>query len=229
MRHALAILLLVLSTAGAAQNVVPVYEEPFHRLVADNSAFKILDILIPPGGTTLYHRHAEPTFYVTLNRTAVRAQMLGREWSAPSVPTAKPGSVSHDDESRERPFEHRVNNVSDEGFRLMLITNDRREPYAPDLDVIGSMPGKPGIDSNYFSQSRIDLAPGEQLDWDGVKHQVIFVLVTDSHVVIRDKTVRSSAWGMHDPGDFEYIDGDNGYLFENRSEQDATIIAVAIR
>lgn len=229
MQRLIAVLLLGWSIAGPAQTVVPVYEEPFHRLVADNGAVKILDILIPPGGTTLYHRHAEPTFYINLNRTVVRSQLLGDEWSDPGPATARPGSVSHNDDSRERPFEHRVNNLGDEGFRLMLISNDRSAPHAPGLDVMASMPGKPGIDSRYFTQSRIDLEPGKRLDWGGVRHPVIFVLVSDTHVVVRAKSENRLAWGMHTAGDFEFVDADHGLLFENRDDATATIIALAVR
>jgi len=229
MKFRIIALLFVGSFASAADTVVPVYEEPFHRLVADSTDFKILNILIPPGGTTLYHRHAEPTFYVVLNRTVVRSQLLGGEWSAPIPPTELPGSVSHNDESREKPFEHRVNNMSDEGFHLMLITNDRLTRAAPDLDVMSSMPGAPGIDSQYFTQSKIFLEPRERYDWGGVPHKVIFVLATDTHVVVRSNRVREFAWGMHDPGDFEYIIAEQGFSFENRSDEPAIIIALAVR
>ena len=222
-------LLLSWSIAGMAQTVVPVYEEPFHRLVADNSSFRILDILIPPGGTTLYHRHAEPTFYIVINRTVVRSQLLGDDWSDPIPATALPGSVSHNDDSRENPFEHRVNNMDDEGFRLMLISNDRRVPYAPGVDVMASMPGEHGINSRYFTQSRIELQPGEQLDWDGVRHPLIFVLVTDTHIVVRGNSEDRFARGMHAPGDFELINADYGFRFENRDDETAIIIALAVR
>ncbi|MDH3441135.1 MAG: hypothetical protein OEM63_10305 [Gammaproteobacteria bacterium] len=228
MRYGIAGILLACSLA-AAETVVPVYEEPFHRLVADSTDFKILNILIPPGGTTLYHRHAEPTFYVVLNRTVVRSQLLGGEWSAPIPATELPGSVSHNDESREKPFEHRVNNMGDEGFHLMLITNDRRARHAPDLDVMASMPGEAGIESEYFTQSRIELGPGKQLSWSGVKHPVVFVLATNTHVLIRGNTENSFARGMLTAGDFQSINGDTGLQFENRSDEPAIIIALAVR
>jgi len=222
-------LLFVCSFAGAAETVVPVYEEPFHRLVADVRDFKILDILIPPDQTTQFHRHAEPTFYITLNRTKIRTQTLGQEWSTSASAIAEPGSVSHNDEAREKPFEHRVNNVGNEDFRLILISNDRVTRAAPDLDVMPSMPGVPGIDSQYFTQSKIFLGPRERYDWGGVPHKVIFVLVTDTHVVVRSNRVRDFAWGMHDPGDFEYVNTEQGFSFENRSDEPAIIIAVAVR
>lgn len=221
--------LLALASVTAGQSIVPVYEEPFHRLVFDSDDYKILDILIPPGGTTLYHRHAEPTFYITLNRTAVKAQPLGGEWSDPSAATALPGSVSHNDDSRREPFAHRVNNVGNEGFHLMLITNDRREPLAPDLDVLASMPGAPGVASEYFTQSRIDLAPGMPLDWPGVRHPIIIVLATSTHVVVHGNPPQPRARGMKDPGDFITINKENGLRFENRSNTPATIIALAVR
>lgn len=229
MKHATTALLLILTTVAAAIVVVPVYEEPFHRLVADSREFKILDIRIPPGETTLYHTHAEPTFYITLQRTSVRAQMPGQEWGRPSIIEWQAGDVRHDDNARTNPFTHRVNNTGDKDFRLTLITNDRLEIYVSDLDLMQSMPGEHGVDSKYFAQSTITLGPGEALDWDGVDHVLIFVLVTDTHVVVRGKTEKSFAWGMLQSGDAQSINSDDGFQFHNRSDRPATIIAVAVR
>ena len=97
------------------------------------------------------------------------------------------------------------------------------------MDVISRLPGEPGVDSEFFAQSRIDLDPGERLDWSGIRHQVIFVLVTNTHVVIQGNGGRSFKWGMLNVGDVEYMNANNGFQFENRSDEIATIIAVAVR
>lgn len=229
MKRLIHAMLLAGSFAAMAQSVVPVHEEPFHRLVAENRNFRILDILIPPGQTTLYHRHAEPALYVSLNWAPTRAQLLGGEFGSTSAAPTEAGSVMLDDNYQNDPISHRVNNTGDEGFRLFMITNNRSERNARGEDVLALMPGQPGIDSVFFAQSRVEVAPGETVDWDGVDYQVIFILATDTHVVIRSSTENSFAWGMHDPGDFEHIDTAQGLSFENRSDEPAIIIAVAVR
>lgn len=223
------IVLTLLASLAAAQSVVPVHEEPFHRLVSQNRNFRVLDILIPPGQTTLYHRHAEPAIYVRLNWAPVRAQLLGEEFGPIATETTRPGDVVLDDNYHNEPMSHRVNNTGDDGFRLLMITNNREDRNERGQNVYKSLPGEPGVDSEFFAQSRIDIGPGETVDWDGVEYQVIFVLATDTHVVMHSNRNDSFAWGMHSPGEFEFISGKFGFSFENRSNSPATIIAVAVR
>lgn len=229
MKSLIMALLLAWSITSTAQTAVPVYEEPFHRLMADSREFKILDIRIPAGETTMFHTHAEPTFYITLQRTPVRAQKLGEEWGQPGSSDWQAGDVRHDDGPRIAPFTHRVNNTGDRDFRLMLITNDRLELYVSEADLLASMPGDPGVDSKYFVQSRIDLEPGKSLKWPGLDNVLIFALVTDTHVVMRSNKDNKLAWGMHDPGNFVYLESKDGFEFENRDDETAMIIALAVR
>ena len=68
-------------TGAQDEKVVPVHQEPRHRLVLDNAATRVLDIQIPPGDTTLFHTHGNPILYVNMSSSQTRGQTLGREWS----------------------------------------------------------------------------------------------------------------------------------------------------
>ena len=63
------------------EKVVPVHEEPRHRLVFDSPVARVLDIQIPPGDTTLFHTHSNPILYVNMSSSQTRSQTLGQEWS----------------------------------------------------------------------------------------------------------------------------------------------------
>src|SRR5687767_9098476 len=80
---------------GQEDKVVPVHQEPRHRLVFDSPGTKILDVQIPPGDTTLFHTHSDPILYVTMSTSQTRSQNFGAEWSgtapvATEAPAAPP-------------------------------------------------------------------------------------------------------------------------------------------
>jgi hypothetical protein len=85
--------------ARQEDQVVPVHEEPRHRLVFDSPVARVLDIQIPPGDTTLFHTHSNPILYVNMSSSQTRGQTLGQEWSggdaaarpAPRPPTGTGG------------------------------------------------------------------------------------------------------------------------------------------
>jgi hypothetical protein len=76
------------------EKVVPVHEEPRHRLVFDSPVARVLDIQIPPGDTTLFHTHSNPILYVNMSSSQTRSQTLGREWGGGEAAAAKPPSGS---------------------------------------------------------------------------------------------------------------------------------------
>ena len=107
--------------------VVPVHQEPRHRLVFDNPVTKILDIQIPPGATTLFHTHSDPILYVPMSSSQTRSQTLGRDWSgggaAPGAPAAPRRQVNSVTSYAKQPLTHRVNNVGQSLFRLIGVIN----------------------------------------------------------------------------------------------------------
>ena len=58
---------LVVPALLTAQEVFPTHEEPRHRMVLEDSRFRILDIRIPPGDTTDLHRHETPAAFVQIS------------------------------------------------------------------------------------------------------------------------------------------------------------------
>ncbi len=228
MKSSLATLLLLCSAICAADAVVPVHEEPFHRPIADTSTYRVLDVRIPPGKTTLFHTHAEPTLYVTLQRTTVRAQRLDDEWGEAGQPDWAPGDVRYDGAALDAPFTHRVENLGEQDFRLVLIASLRQTRNAhPGLMV--SMPGDPGLDNEYFAQSRIDLEPGESYGFAETGYPLLLVLAAGARVQVTD----AYPGGAPNPllgqaGEIMDAGAGAGSLV-NQGDVAATIIAVAVR
>jgi hypothetical protein len=71
--------MLFFSTSIKAQ--VPVREEPRHHPVLQNKYFRLLDVWLPPGDTSLFHIHAIPSLFIILSNTFTGSQIKGRDWA----------------------------------------------------------------------------------------------------------------------------------------------------
>lgn len=227
---ALIVVILVTANSWAADDpIVPVHEEPRHRLLRDTRNWRILELLIPAGDTTLYHTHSSPIFYITLNDSALRTQQLGEEWQVLPVRNLNSGTVRFNDSYASKPVTHRVNNIGTEAVRSILILNERDEPQTDEEYGDRSLPGFPEIDSKWFRQSRIVLQGGETLVWDGARERFVFVLISDTHVTFTVRNDERFTFGMTTSGSFESINAGAGFEIRNHSPEQATIIAVAVR
>jgi hypothetical protein len=92
-----------------AGDVVPVYQEPMHRLVFSSSLVRVLDVQIPPGETTGYHLHADRMVGIAVQDTRKWTQAPG----APPSPVAAAEATPYvfDNWSQSLPYTHRVANV----------------------------------------------------------------------------------------------------------------------
>lgn len=54
---------------------VLVHEEPRHHVVFENDKIRILNVLIPPGDTTLYHIHHTPSLFLYFSTTTTFSQL----------------------------------------------------------------------------------------------------------------------------------------------------------
>jgi hypothetical protein len=59
---------------------VHVREEPRHHPVFQNQYARILDVVIPPGDTSLFHIHATPSLFLVFNSRDVTSQVKGKGW-----------------------------------------------------------------------------------------------------------------------------------------------------
>jgi quercetin dioxygenase-like cupin family protein len=111
---------LVLTAAVAAQ--VPVNNEPHHRTVFENADFRILDVRVAPGESTLDHRHDHDIFTVSMNAgTATRIVTNGQAQNRPGRPLAD-ATVA---EYTGKPGSHKLDNVGAAPYMLFAVENLR--------------------------------------------------------------------------------------------------------
>lgn len=207
---------LLLPAATFAQEWVPVYEEPRHRLVFENDLVMILDVDLPPGYESLYHEHKLDLLYVTISGTQVWAQPLGGEKREADVKT---GDLRFSSDNHELPHIHRVGNVGTAPFRIIGIgvkgdVSNTVVPIQGDMQAVELVDRKP-----HASVYRIRLEPGEQSGLH--RHNLPF-----TRVYLYGGTVRNGPGEATrvEAGEFLWHEGGKSHRYENIGDQPIEII-----
>lgn len=61
----------------AGQSAVPVGEEPRHHVKFTNKFVRVIEAVLPPGDTTLFHIHAQDNVPVAISGGKVRTELMG--------------------------------------------------------------------------------------------------------------------------------------------------------
>src|SRR6478736_1140948 len=97
---------------------VPVSKEPMHHNVFENAWVRVLDVHIPPGDTTQFHKHETPSVFIVLHPVKTGSQVIQEEQTS----TALRGDSSISFESfATTPRIHRVWNEDSTEFHVMDI------------------------------------------------------------------------------------------------------------
>jgi quercetin dioxygenase-like cupin family protein len=121
-----------------AQGSVPVEQEPRHTVRFADSAMRVLDVDIPPGDTTLEHRHVHDIATVCLECARTLTKAPGGEWS--DVRTREVGSVNVT-EYTAKPGAHTVRNI-ETTLHYHLVAVENLRPGGFDVREITLAPGE---------------------------------------------------------------------------------------
>ena len=94
--------------ASQASEPAPVEQEPHHRWIFENQYVRVLEVVLEPGESTLFHTHSHDSIAVRLTDSEVQEQLAGGEW--------RPASKVQRGDSRymegtSKAYTHRVKNV----------------------------------------------------------------------------------------------------------------------
>jgi hypothetical protein len=113
--------MFVLLTSAALAAQVPVTEEPRHRVTFANAQLRILDVNIPPGDTSLDHRHDFDIVTVSMNDgPETRTQTGNGPWNVRPARALAHAAVT---EYTGRASAHRVRNAGQVAYRLFTVEN----------------------------------------------------------------------------------------------------------
>lgn len=178
---------LACGTPLAAQRVVPVHEEPRHKLVYEGGGLRVLDVQIAPGDTSLYHLHATPILYTNISPSRTIEQLVGGDWPPPGTPPILQwvaGGTLSDTIYTVRPKAHRVTNIGDRLFRLIAVVTTEGAPRPFTTPIENELPGVSELASSWFRQTRVTLMPGDSTAWLRTSRTVVAILPFDGRVAI---------------------------------------------
>ena len=97
---------------------VPVEQEPHHRWIFENQYVRVLDVVLAPSESTLFHTHSHDSIAVRLTDSTVQEQPFYKEWRPSS--RLLPGDSRYM-KSTPEPYTHRVKNVGSTPFHVIDI------------------------------------------------------------------------------------------------------------
>jgi quercetin dioxygenase-like cupin family protein len=104
--------------ASQASEPVPVEQEPHHRWIFENQYVRVLDVVLAPGESTLFHTHSHDSIAVRLTDSKVQEQPADGEWKPAS--RVLPGESRYM-EATNKPYTHRVKNIGNTPFHVIDI------------------------------------------------------------------------------------------------------------
>lgn len=131
-------LIVLAAPAFAAEQPIPVAQEPRHKVALENAYVRVIDVHIPPGDTSLYHVHVIPSVVVELTHSLIVSQTYGQ--AAPPPRQVEPG------ESRYAPYDskpltHRVTNRGEDVFHVLDIEllHPGGAAFGPPIEASGTV------------------------------------------------------------------------------------------
>jgi beta-alanine degradation protein BauB len=97
---------------------LPVEQEPHHRWEFQNQYVRVLDVLLAPGESTLFHTHSHDSIAVQLSKATIQQQVFEKNWQPASK--LMPGNVRYA-EGTKTPYTHGVKNVGSTPFHVIDI------------------------------------------------------------------------------------------------------------
>jgi len=113
----------------------PANKEPHHRVVFENSQFRIMDVNVPPGEMTLEHSHSLDIATIAMSNGAeTRAQSPGQPWA---VRKPRPMGDVEISEYSGKPGSHRLETVGKIAYNLFAVENLKSGGWTPSPAVTG--------------------------------------------------------------------------------------------
>lgn len=193
------------------ERVVIVYEEPRHRLVVDGGEYKILDVQILPGDTTLWHEHDSPILYSFINLGSGSAD----------------GRTTANLDYLENPYVHEVTNSGDERFRIIAAASYLPPQSDDDPPAPRGIDAEPQLLNPWFRSYRLNLEPGETTPVHEHENPAVIIQVTDG----RAEVLRDNGFGdqLHAQGEFSFQEPGGTYRVHNGGDETVGVVISEVR
>lgn len=214
-------------TAYGAQtstpSVVPIEQEPAHRVVLQNEHVRVFEVRLQAGDRTLWHEHLHDGASVRLTDATVEDQP--KEGEAETIGLHR-GEVAYGATPTARI--HRVRNVGETTFHIVFIelltphdvSTDRAATAVPDPRVI--------LENDRVRALRRILAPGESTDMHVHASRGVGVPVTAGRLEIQSPEGAARSVEMK-VGAVQWIDAGTTHRLKNVGDAGIEIVDIELK
>ena len=175
--------LFILTATAIISAQVPLSQEPRHRETFASAQLRILNVTIPPGDTSLDHRHDFDIATVAMSGGAsTRQQATGQPWDPARTPR-QPGDPNVT-EYTGKPSSHRVENIGKIAYQLFAVENLRKNGWSA-APAASGLATKMTTESRAFRVYDVRLAP-KGISQTSHTHAVPTIAVLVSGAVMSD-------------------------------------------
>ena len=224
--------------------IVPVYDEPRHRQVFRSGSTRVLELIVLPGDTSLFHSHEDPIVYINLSSGALRTQELGKDWSQPggrggargapaagaaAPPPAVPAApapavrVTSTTGYAQVPVTHRITNTGTGTVHALVVVNQTKGTDATTPKDAG-FEGMPELTNNWFRTYRFSLPPG-QYGTHAHKTPALLAQTSDGTAVAQGGRL----WALNELGDWAFFDAGTAHEILNTSTAAVEFVEIEVR
>jgi hypothetical protein len=197
--------------AQPQQTVVPIEQEPLHRIVFQNKNVRIIDCIIPPGDLTLFHTHLFDSVTVALSDGRATNEIQGKPQNQF---TAITGQVFFN-KGTNAPYTHRVGNLGTTSLRLMaseVLASSASRGVPAALDTVAGH--KLMLENDVIKVYRVSVDPKQST---GIRSRTLpwlRISVSQSTISIQEPG-RNIQTLETKPGDYCWYEGPTADSIEN--------------
>jgi quercetin dioxygenase-like cupin family protein len=202
------------------QTAVPVSKEPRHHVKFENEKVRVIEAIIPPGDTTLFHTHSRDNVPVAISGGKLKIELLGR---APTFSTSETGAVSF----AKATYTHRITNVGETTLHFMdaeIVASSGRSKDVPPLDMAHGM--SPVMDNEQVRVSRLKLAPGESTGIHSHHLPRLMVVIVGGKVANEPGQGGTPVVEELKTGDFRWYEGREKHSLENAGKSRVELVNI---
>ncbi len=204
---------MLLCFCSIAEAQVLVHKEPKHHLVYENKQIRILDVVMAPGDSSIYHIHHTPSLFILFTNTTSGSMLQGE---LPSLGKNTAGELFYENLAEPNIRIHRVWNADTDTFHVMdieLLGKDSGYEHSPLV-----APGLTlAIDTAWARTYRLTLKEDEVFQLNEKDRS--FVLVSFSKASVETR-VKGKAETKHLPeGGFIVITKGKAFSILNKGDQ----------
>jgi GAF domain-containing protein/quercetin dioxygenase-like cupin family protein len=197
--------------AQTPQTVVPVEQEPSHRVVFENKNVRVSDAEFPPGKISLFHKHSFDNVTILASGGTGMNEIL----SSTPQPFTLPTGFTTFARGTNAPYTHRVKNVGTTPLRFITVEVLASAPLPGVPAVLDAVPGHSMIiDNDRVKVYRVSVDPKQSTGTRSRTSPWMRISVSPATISIQEQG-KSAETLETKTGDFRWHEGATNQSIEN--------------